>query len=129
MTESGHRRIRATFEVADDLLWQAVAGRLLLLAPLTVGKSGFVGPLVELAIGRRAMPGAYGGVTIEPPIFHQIERALVDHTITGAGARDRAGVFPLSRFDQSNDRSENLFWDQWAKHAENAAVAVGLPKG
>ena len=129
LTESRHRRIKATFEAADDLLWQAVAGRLPLLAPLTLGRSGFVGPLVELAIGRMAMPDAYRGVTIEPPVFDQIGRALEDDTISGARARDRAGVFPLRRFDPSNDRAENLLWDQWAKHAENAAVAVGLPKG
>ena len=129
MNESEHRRVSATFEATDDLLWQAVAGRLPLLPPLTLVRSGFVGPLVELAIGHMASPEAYRGIVIEPPIFHQIERALEDDTISGAGARDRAGVFPLSRFDPSNGNAENVLWDQWAKHAENAAVAVGLPKG
>ena len=122
-------RVGATFEAADDLLWQAVAGRLSRLPPVTLVRSGLVGPLVEVAIGRMATPDAYRGIRIEPPIFHQIERALADDTISGAGARDRAGVFPLSRFDPSNGHTENLLWDQWAKHAENAAVAVGLPKG
>ena len=129
MNEGKHRRVSATFEAADDLLWQAVAGRLPLLPPLILVRSGFIGPLVELAIGRMATPEAYRGITIEPPIFHQIERALVDGTISGAGARDSAGVFPLTRFDPSNGNAENLLWDQWAKHAENAAVAAGLPKG
>ena len=124
-----YRRVRATFEVTDELLWEAVAGRLPLSAPLTLGRSGLIGPLVELAIGRMAAPEAYRGITIEPPIFRQIETALVDDMISGAGARDRAGVFPLGRFDPSNDHAENLLWEQWAKHAENAAVAVGLPKG
>ena len=129
MNEGEHSPVSATFEAADDLLWQAVAGRLSLLPPLTLVKSGFIGPLVELAIGRMATPEAYRGITIEPPIFHQIARALADGTSSGAGAGDRAGVFPLSRFDSSNDAAENLLWDQWASHAENAAVAVGLPKG
>ena len=129
MNEGEQRRVSATFEAADDLLWQAVAGRLPLLPPLTLVRSGFVGPLVELAIGRIATPEAYRGITIEPPIFHQIVRALTDGTISGAGAHDRAGVFPLSRFDLSNGNAENLLWEQWAKHAENAAAAVGLPKG
>ena len=124
-----HRRVSATFEAADDLLWQAVAGRLPLLPPLTLVRSGFVGPLAELAIGRMATPEAYRGITIEPPFFHQIERALADGAISGASARDRAGVFPLSRFDPSNGNGKNLLWDQWAMHAENAAVAAGLPKG
>ena len=78
MNEGEHRRVSATFEAADDLLWQAVAGRLPLLPPLTLVRSGFVGPLAELAIGRMATPDAYRGITIEPPIFHQIERALAD---------------------------------------------------
>ena len=129
MNGGEHRHVSATFEAADDLLWQAVAGRLPLLPPLTLVRSGFVGPLVELAIGRMAMPEAYRGITIEPPIFHQIERALADGTISGALSRDQAGFFPLRRFDPSNVDAENLLWDQWAKHVENAAVAAGLPKG
>ena len=129
MEEGDHRRVSATFEAADDLLWQAVAGRLPALPTLTLVRSGLIGPLVELAIGRMAAPEAYRGIAVEPPIFHQIERALADDAISGAGARDRAGVFPLSRFDPSNGHAEMLLWDQWGKHAENAAVAVGLPKG
>ena len=129
MNEGERRRVCATFEAADDLLWQAVAGRLSRLPPVTLTRSGLIGPLAEVAIGRMATPDAYRGIRIEPPIYHQIERALADDTISGAGARDQAGVFPLSRFDPSNGHAENLLWDQWAKHAENAAVAVGLPKG
>ena len=129
MNERQHLLVSATFEAADDLLWQAVAGRLPLLPPLTLVRSGSIGPLVELAIGRRTMPEAYRGTTIEPRVFHQIERALAGGEISGAGARDRAGVFPLSRFDPSNGNAANLLWDQWAKHAENAALAAGLPKG
>ena len=62
-------------------------------------------------------------------MFHQIERALADGTISGAAARDRAGVFPLKRLDPPNSSAESLIWDQWAKHAENAALAAGLPRG
>lgn len=129
MNEGEHRRVSATFEAADDLLWQAVAGRLLLLPPVTLVRSGFVGPLVELAIGRMATPDAYRRIAIKPPIFHQIERALADGKISGAGAYDRAGVFPLSRFNPSTGNAGNLLWIQWAKHAENAAIGAGLPKG
>jgi len=117
-----------SFEAADDLLWQADAGRLSQLPPLRLVRSGRIGPLVELAIARRMRPNAYRAVTIESPVFHQIERAFVDGTISGASANDRAGVFPLLRFDPS-PAADNLFWDQWAKHAENAAVAAGLPHG
>lgn len=125
----GQRHASATFETADDLLWQATAGRLPQLAPFTLGRSGLIGPLVELAIARMTAPDAYCGVTVEPPIFQQIEQALADGVISGAGARDRAGIFPLSRFDASLNGTENVLWDQWVKHAENAAVAAGLARG
>jgi hypothetical protein len=127
LSEGHQRRVSATFEATDDLLWQAVAGRLPQLPPLILGRSGLIGPLVELAIARMATPDAYRRVTVEPPIFHQIERALADGAISGAGACDRAGVFPLSQFDPSAG-SDNTLWDQWAKHAENAAVSAGLAK-
>jgi hypothetical protein len=121
------RRIDATFEAADDLLWQAVGGRLPQLPPLTLARSGLIGPLIELAIARLATPDAYRGVTIEPPIFHQVEHALCGGAVSGAGAHDRAGVFPLSRFDLSAG-ADNALWDQWVKHAENAGVTAGLPR-
>ena len=129
MSEGEHRRVSATFEAADDLLWQADAGRLPLLPPLTLVRSGFVGPLAELAIGRMATPEAYRGITIEPPFFHQIEHALANGTISGAGTSDLVGVFPLRRLDPSSGNAESLLWDQWAKHVENAAVATGVRRG
>lgn len=127
LSKGEQRRIDATFESADDLLWQAVAGRLPQLPPLTLARSGRIGPLVELAIARLATPDAYRGVTVEPPIFHQIEHALCSGAITGAGAHDRAGVFPLSRFALAAG-ADNAHWDQWVKHAENAGVTAGLPR-
>jgi hypothetical protein len=64
-------------------------------------------------------------------------RPLVSRTRTAAswsnhpssGARDRAGVFPLSRVNPSGADAGRLVWEQWAKHAESAAVAAGLAKG
>lgn len=128
MNEWEQRRVSATFEATDDLLWQAGAGRLPQLPPMTLERSGLIGPLVELAIARMATPEAYRGVTVEPPVFHQIEQAIAEGAINGAGAHDRAGVFPLSRFDLSAG-ADNALCDQWTKHAENAGVAAGLPRG
>lgn len=128
MNEGVARSVDASFEAADDLLWQANAGRLPDLPPLRLVRSGRIGPLVELVIASRMRPDAYRAVTIEPPFFHLVERALADGAISGAGSNDRAGVFPLRRFDPS-PAADNLLWDQWAKHAENAAVAAGLPHG
>jgi anti-sigma regulatory factor (Ser/Thr protein kinase) len=123
------QRVSASFEAADDLLWQAVAGRLPTLGAVTLGRSGRIGPLVELAMAMAALPDAYRAVTVGPPVFHQLTSALGEGMISGAGARDRAGVFPLSRFDPDGDGPEGLVWDQWAKHAENAAISAGLAKG
>lgn len=128
MNREAHR-VSAGFEAADDLLWQAVAERLPTLGAVTLGRSGRIGPLVELAMAMTALPDAYRAVTVEPPVFHQLIGALGEGAISGASARDRAGVFPLSRFDPDGDGSERLVWEQWAKHAENAAVAAGLVRG
>lgn len=129
MNEKTPRRVSASFEAVDDLLWQVLAGRLPKLGPIALARSGRIGPLVELAMAAATVQGAYGAVTIEPPVYHQVERALRDGTISGAGAHDRAGVFPLSQLDHGGHEAARLAWDQWAKHAENAAVAAGLPKG
>lgn len=123
------KRVSASFEATDDLLWQAVAGRLPTLGVVTLGRSGRIGPLVELAMATAALPDAFSAVTVEPPAFHQIIHALREGAVSGAGARDRAGAFPLSRHDPEGDGPERLRWDQWAKHAENAAIAAGLARG
>jgi hypothetical protein len=86
--------VTASFETTDDLLWQAVSGRLPRLGAISLARSGRIGPLVELAMATTALPDAYCSVVVEPPVFDQVERALRDGSISGAGARDRAGVFP-----------------------------------
>ncbi|MCC8957831.1 hypothetical protein H8B02_31700, partial [Bradyrhizobium sp. Pear77] len=123
------RRISAHFDVVDDLLWQAVAGRLPELGSIALARSGRIGPLLELAMATVAVPEAYRAVTVEAPVFQQITQALRDGLISGAGARDRAGAFPLSRLKRERDGPDEVAWEQWAMHAENAAVAAGLAKG
>lgn len=123
------QRVSANFDAADDLLWQAAGGRLPTFGTVTIGRSGRIGPLVELAMAMSALPDAYRAVTVEPPVFHQLTRALREGAVSGAGARDRAGVFPLSRFDPEGEGPERSVWEQWAKHCENAAVAAGLTRG
>src|ERR1019366_10234703 len=76
MGEGRGRELSATFEVADDLLWQAVAGRLSNVGPLSISRSGRIGPLVEMAIAVNAFPGPYEGVRFEPPVFQQTFDAL-----------------------------------------------------
>ena len=129
LNEGARRRATANFETADDLLWQAVAGRLPKLGAITLARSGQIGPLVELAMAIAALPDAYRGVAVEAQVFHQVEHALRYGSISGTGASDRAGVFPLSKANLGGGNAERLAWEQWAKHAENAAVATGLTKG
>lgn len=117
--------LAATFDVADDLLWQAEAGRLAARGVITIGRSGQIGPLVELALAARATPTAYASVTVTPPFYEHVVQGLVAGRISGGGARDIAGVFPLARLDPASDDSH---WHQWASHAENAAVASGLAR-
>ena len=87
----------ASFETADDLLWQAVSGRLPQFGVVTLARSGSTGPLVELAMATTALPDAYCGVVVEPLVSPPgRERALRDGSISGAGARDRAKYKPCS---------------------------------
>ena len=118
--------LAATFDVADDLLWQAEAGRLAGRGAITLKRSGHIGPLVELALAARAAPTTYSSVTVAPPFFHRVLQGLAARRISGGGARDIAGVFPLARLDPAGDDSH---WHQWVSHAENAAVASGLARG
>jgi len=117
----------ATFDVVDDLLWQAREGRLKGRGQLVIERSGRIGPLVELAFAATALPAAYTGVTKAPPFFTQVCESISQSRITGAGARDASGVFPLVHYDPEADA--NVLWDQWASHVENAAAANGLARG
>lgn len=126
MGEEKSDALAATFDVADDLLWQAEAGRLARRGTITVVRSGQIGPLVELALAARATPAEYASISVTPPFFNQVLLALTTGRISGGGARDIAGVFPLAQLDPVADDSR---WQQWASHAENAAVKSGLPRG
>lgn len=128
MNEGAQIQVAADFEATDDLLWQAVAGRLANVGRVTLCRSGRIGPLVELAIAAAALPEGYRAIVVEPPVYHRIVGALSDGVISGAGIRDRAGAFPLSRFDTEDHGAGGLVWYQWAKHAENSAVDAGLPR-
>ena len=91
------RSVEASFEAADDLLWQAVAGRLPKLGAITLARSGRIGPLVELAMASTASRTLTAASWSNHRYLPPDRSALRDGSISGAGARDRAGVFPLSR--------------------------------
>jgi hypothetical protein len=45
LNDAAPQRVIASFEAADDLLWQAVASRLPKLGPIRLARSGRIGPL------------------------------------------------------------------------------------
>lgn len=118
--------LAAEFDVADDLLWQAQQGRLATLSPIVIRRSGLIGPLVEIAYAWRKMPAQYASVCVDAPIFGSIFEALDDRRVSGSGARDVAGVFPLAL---NGEGADPALWDQWLSHAENAAVRSGIAPG
>ncbi len=120
------RDIEGSFENADDLLWQAAAERLPQHGSIRVCRSGRIGPLVEFAMARRHFPDAYKAISFEPRFVAMVDQALDQHVITGGGVRDVAGVFPLALHDPASEAT--TLWDQWAKHAENAAANHHLPR-
>lgn len=123
MDDENSRKFAATFDLTDDLLWQAQCGRLAGRGAIVVARSGQIGPLVELAFATRARPVDYASVAVTAPFFDQVLCSLTYGEISGCYARDIAGVFPLAQLDLDGDDSN---WQQWTSHAENAAVAAGL---
>lgn len=120
-TEAG---IEAGFDVIDDLLWEARQGGLPSRGPITLCRSGRIGPLVEVMLARQAMPAAYDGVSIDVPFAALLSEAIDAGRISGNRHTDKMGVFPLSRHSPGSDSQPH--WDQWAHRAENAAVECGF---
>lgn len=120
------RTVVGDFGAADDLLWNAVAGNLASYGRLRIARSGRIGPLVEMALARRLHREPYASIEFAPPFVRMVDDALTNGAISGAGQNDVGGVFPFVRHDPATE--DWALWDQWAKHAENAAVSAGLPR-
>lgn len=118
--------VEAGFDNSDDLLWQAVRGQLTDRGPIRVRRSGRIGPVVELVFARKAMPEQYAQVTVEVPFARLVEDAMNSARISGGNYDAVAGVFPLGK-EGAGTYAEDL-WEQWALHAQSAAVARGLSR-
>lgn len=116
--------VEACFDNSDDLLWQAARGQLSGRGPIRVIRSGRIGPVVELMYARKAMPAEYAQVMVEMPFARFVDDAISSARISGGNHDDVAGVFPLGRHG-AGTHAEDL-WEQWALHAQNAAVTRGL---
>jgi integrase len=89
---------------------------------LNVALTGRLGPLIEMATAKFACGESYPSIVSSPGGFKMAVAALETGAVSGTRARDYAGVFPLSK------RSDGVAWDQWAKHAENAAANRSVPR-
>lgn len=118
--------LEARFDNSDDLLWQAAHMQLAGRGPIRLCRSGRIGPVVELMYARRMLPNEYTQVSIEVPFAALVQGAMESGRISGGGYDERAGVFPLGR--NLSGSSAQTQWEQWALHAQNAAVTHGLKR-
>lgn len=128
MTGKPHqeRPITGTFAGADDLLWAAQTCQLGSLGPISVERSGRIGPIVEMLLASRASPASFSSVRFSAPFATLIQQALDERAITGSAFRARLGVFPMSQIEMSQAGGER--WNLWCARVEQAALAINFPK-
>ena len=115
---------QAAFDVADDMLREAWHERLAGHGPISILRSGRIGPIVELALASLQHVVQYETVTIDGEFASNLSQALLSRQPFGSSFQDVAGVFPLSADNPIT--SNSAIWDQWTVHAENIAKAKGL---
>ena len=116
--------IKVNFAVADDLLREAVQGRLAQHDVIVLERSGRIGPLVETALASILHGDQYRGVSINSPFANSLNDALQSGRPFGGSYSDRVGAFPLTVMNPVT--APGADWDQWTTHAENAAKAQGF---
>lgn len=114
----------ADFSVADDLLREAVRGRLNGHSAITLQTNGRIGPLVETVSAAMAHRAQYGDVVFDSPFARSLFAALEQRTPFGSVYGDTEGAFPLSLINPVT--ADTLDWDLWTKHAENIAMSLGF---
>jgi len=114
----------ADFSVADDLLREAVRGRLVDHSAIALQASGRIGPLVEIVLAAMAHRAQYGGVAFDRPFALSLSAALEQRSPFGSGYGDTAGAFPLGLVNPVT--ADTPDWDLWTKHAENIAMSLGF---
>lgn len=118
------RQLQADFSVTDDLLQEAVNSRPAGHGPIAVGRSGRIGPIVELVMGSLQHAEEYSSVLVDRSFAADLSTALVLRRPFGGAYRDIAGVFPLGAHNPVVEQQSE--WEQWTAHAENAARRQGL---
>ena len=121
---SDWQQVDGSFDVADDLLWQANNGRLAEKGDLLIKRSGRIGPLVEMVLAARQNPAAYTHVSLSPPFCTSVEAALSQGVASGSSLDSQAGVFPLNAYPAAGSDESN--WALWGTRAEQAAKRAGF---
>lgn len=114
----------ADFAGADEILATGQMGRLAHIGQVAVLRSGRIGPLVEIAAGRRVRPSAYANVATLPPLVPMLDRALTDAVVSGLDPGSRLGIFPLRLLGPEGTPTDE--WILWFSRADQAARAAGF---
>ena len=117
--------LTSNFAGADDLLGAGQTGALARAGPVSVVRTGRIGPLIEIVVARRAAPDAYAQVTIEAPFAATIDHALDHRQASGLDKGNRSGVFPLIELGSEGEQID--VWRHWLSRADQAAKAAGFP--
>ncbi len=115
---------RAEFVTADDMLREAAHERLAEHGPITIARSGRIGPIAELIFASLQFADQYRSVTVEGGFAANLCKALKSGQPFGSGYHDVAGAFPLGENNPVTSATD--IWDQWTVHAENIAKSKGL---
>ena len=117
-------RFPAEFSIVDDILAEAVHGRLRDRGACVIENSGRIGPIVELLSAAMQFPSEYQSVSLAGKFAATLRNAWATATPFGGAYGDIAGAFPLP--SDNPVVIGDCSWEQWLLHAENAAKGYGV---
>lgn len=120
------RSVVGDFAVVDELLALGQAGELAALGPITVGRSGRIGPVIEFVRARRHCVSQFAQVSIQAPFANTVDRALDDKRVLGESHGAKFGIFPLTFLAPDGEPTDE--WTQWYWRADQAAQLAGFSK-
>lgn len=119
--------LQAQFSVVDDMLAEAVHGRLRSHGSMRIENSGRIGPLIELLAAAQQFASEYEAVSFAGSFAPKLREAWATGQPFGGAFSDRAGAFPLPLVNPVE--TSDPVWEQWLLHAENTAKNRGFPAG
>src|SRR3546814_9593996 len=111
--------LHAQFSDVDDLLREAVHGRLRDHGSIVIQNSGRIGPLIELIAGAQQLPGEYNSISFAGTFASKVREAWATGKPFGGGFNDQAGAFPLPAENPVETR--DYTWQKWQIPEANAA--------